>query len=345
MNDAFSLSAGGFTTQVRFFTEPATLLDGTDLHLFDTHTAPLFAEAGVPRHVWPAGEDAKTWPQIDAALSRGLDLGLGRDSTWAGVGGGVVTDMAAFAASLYMRGVGLVLVPTTLLAMVDAALGGKTGIDYHGLKNLVGTFYPARELRLCPPLLGTLPERDFRSGLAEVIKHAFLADADLLHLLETRADSVLARDADCLHELVLRAVKVKAGIVERDFRETGERAHLNLGHTFGHALEAAMGFDGSWTHGEAVAWGMGRALDLGLALGLTDPSWRQRALALLVRYGFRLEAPGADPEVLLRAMTHDKKKAGGRVRFVLQKAQGQTLVVPAEEAQVRASLEGGLRTP
>jgi 3-dehydroquinate synthase len=342
MVDEILLNAGEFSTRVRFFKTPDELLDGTNLQVFDTNTAGLFPDRGVARHVWPAGEDHKTWPQIDAVLTRALDLGLARDSVIAGVGGGVVTDMAAFAASLYMRGCRLTLVPTTLLAMVDAALGGKTGVDYHGYKNLVGTFYPAHELRIWPGALNSLPERDYRSGLGEVIKHAFLVDTHLLDLLETRRDAVLARDPAVVEELVFRAVMVKVGVVERDLRETGERAFLNLGHTFGHGLESVMGFDGSWTHGEAVCWGMGRAFDLGVALGKTDPAWRDRANALMAAYGFRSTATGPRPEALLAAMQKDKKKKGGLVRFVLQERQGVTFQQAVDDQAVLACLARGL---
>lgn len=342
MVDEIRLRAGEFTTLVRFYKTTDGLLDGSDLQICDAHTAALFPETGALRHVWPAGEAHKAWPQIDSVLRRALELGLARDSTFAGIGGGVVTDMAAFAASLYMRGCRLVLVPTTLLAMVDAALGGKTGIDYGGYKNLVGTFYPAHELRIWPGALASLPDRDYRSGLAEVLKHAFLNEAHLLELLETRREAVLAREPGVLEELVFRAVMVKVGVVERDLRETGERAFLNLGHTFGHALEAVMGFDGSWTHGEAVSWGMARALDLGVTLGRTEPGWRDRAVGLLKAYGFRLEAPGADPLAILRAMKNDKKKKGGLVRFVLQEGQGRTFQQAVDDASVLDCVEGGL---
>ena len=342
MVDEFRLSAGEYTTLVRFFRTADALLDGIDLQVFDTWTAPLFPVSEVPRHVWPAGEQYKAWPQIDGLLARALDLGLARDSTIGGIGGGVVTDMAAFGASLYMRGCRLVLVPTTLLGMVDAALGGKTGVDYGGLKNLVGTFYPAHELRIWPGALKTLSERDYRSGLAEVLKHAFLGETDLLALLEDRREAVLARDEAVLDELVRRAVLVKAGVVQRDFREQGERAFLNLGHTFGHALEAVMGFDGSWTHGEAVAWGMARAFDLGRALGKTDPVWAQRAVSLIEAYGLRTRAPGAESGAILHAMKNDKKKKGGQVRFVLQQTAGSTFQQPVDDVDVLACLKRGV---
>jgi len=342
MADEFHLTAGEFSTRVRFYTTPDALLEGTDLQAFDANTAPLFPDQGVPRHVWPPGEAFKTWAQIDGLLRQALDIGLARDSTIAGVGGGVVTDMAAFAASLYMRGCRLVLVPTTLLAMVDAALGGKTGVDYQGFKNLVGTFYPAQELRIWPGALATLPDRDYRSGLAEVIKHAFLVDADLLALLEDRRDAVLARDPGVVDEVVRRAVLVKAGVVQRDLRETGERAFLNLGHTFGHALESVVGFDGSWTHGEAVCWGMARALDLGVTLGKTDSAWRERALRVMAAYGFRLQAPGVEARAVVAAMRNDKKKKQGLVRFVLQEAQGRTFQQTVGDATVLACVARGV---
>ncbi len=342
MADEIRLSAGEFSTLVRFYRTAESLLDGLDLQVFDTQTQALFPQSSVPRHVWPTGEQYKTWPQIDTLLERALALGLARDSTIGGIGGGVVTDMAAFGASLYMRGCKLVLVPTTLLAMVDAALGGKTGVDYGGFKNLVGTFYPAHELRIWPGALKTLSDRDFRSGLAEVLKHAFLGEAELLELLETKRDAVLARDENTLEQLVRLAVMVKVGVVQRDFRETGERAFLNLGHTFGHALEAVMGFDGSWTHGEAVSWGMVRAFDLGVTLGKTDAAWAKRATTLIEAYGFRVKAPGAQPEAVLAAMKNDKKKKGGQVRFVLQESLGKTFQQTVDDTAVLACLQRGI---
>jgi 3-dehydroquinate synthase len=343
MVDEIRFSAGEFSTRIRFFHSSQALLEGVNLALFDNNTRALTPDYRGAEVVWPAGEAHKTWPQIDAALSKALDLGLARDSVIAGVGGGVVTDMAAFAASLYMRGCQLVLVPSTLLSMVDAALGGKTGVDYHGYKNLVGTFYPAQELRIWPGFLQSLPERDFRSGLAEVIKHAMLGESALWSLLHDKREAVLARDPEVLEELVYRAIMVKVGVVERDLRESGERAFLNLGHTFGHALESVMGFDGSWTHGEAVCWGIARALDLGVTLGRTDPDWQKQVVDLLSGYGFRLSADGAQPGAFLAAMKNDKKKKGGQVRFVLQQKQGVTFQQAVEDEAVLTCLTNGLR--
>ena len=245
---------------------------------------------------------------MEAVLGRAVSVGLGRDGCLLGIGGGVVCDIAGLAASLYMRGCGLALYPTTLLAMVDASLGGKTGIDFRGWKNLVGTFHPAALLLVCPGALATLPDREFRSGLAEAIKTAVIGDPSLLDLLEARRETVLARDPVLLAEVVQRCLRVKGGICEADPREEGRRMLLNLGHTFGHALESWTGFRG-WTHGEAVAWGMGRAAALGLVLGATEPAFARRLTALLAAYGFRLETP-AGPADLGPALAVRQEAAG-----------------------------------
>jgi 3-dehydroquinate synthase len=311
MSASLSFSIGGIRTEVQFV-EPPLDLKG-DVTVADTNTAGLCPGA---RNLLtlPPGEPAKVWESVDAILSRCAEAGLGRDSTVAGVGGGVICDLTAFAASIYMRGCGLVLAPTTLLAMVDASLGGKTGIDFLGFKNLVGTFYPAARLVVCPAVLAGLPEREYRSGLAEVIKSGIIGDARLFALLEERHDDIAARDPGVLEELIRRSLVVKGKFVEEDPREQGRRAFLNLGHTFAHALESASGF--GWTHGEAVAWGIGRALAAGVLLEITDPGFARRARALLELYGYRLAA-GVGLEELAPAFARDKKRRGGKVRLVL----------------------------
>jgi 3-dehydroquinate synthase len=291
-------------------------------------------------HQVPSGETAKEWDSIAGVLQKGFDLGLGRDALFIGVGGGVVTDMTAFAASVYMRGCRVILVPTTLLAMVDAAFGGKTGMNFGGFKNMVGTFYPAEEVRIAPEFLRTLPEAEFRSGLAEVIKSALLDDPQLLTILETESESIFKRNPRILDQLVRRSIAVKGRIVEADLTEQGIRAHLNLGHTFAHALEAVAGF-GTWSHGEAVAWGIQRALRLGEMLSLTSSDYRQRVEQLLLNYGYQLQAPGVPPEALFQAMKQDKKKQSGTVRFVLQKQLGKTMVQPVSDEMVMNSLREG----
>lgn len=304
-------------TEISFFPDPAAVFDGRSaggILICDENTRPLLKET--PSIVLAPGETSKSWDSIETILGEACERHLDRSSTFWGVGGGVITDMTAFAASLYMRGCRLVLVPTTLLAMVDAAIGGKTGIDFCGSKNLVGTFYPAGEVRICLGFLQSLPEKEYRSGLAEVIKHALLADRGLLALLRDRREAVLQRNPAVLEELVRRSIAVKLGIVEADLREEGQRAFLNLGHTFGHALEAATGFQ-RYTHGEAVAWGIGKALQAGLSLGVTDPQMAREAAALLRSYGYRLEGLGVPADDCRDALYRDKKRRDGELRFVL----------------------------
>jgi len=332
---------------------------GKLLHQSAYHDDPAGAHAAVdsgsdpPLVVLPSGEASKTLSQVQRILSRALDAGLPRSATFLAVGGGAVSDVVGFSASLYLRGVPVVFVPTTLLGMVDASIGGKTGINYDGFKNMVGTFYPAREVRIFVDALETLDEREFRSGLAEVIKAGLLDDEAILLRLEELAGVVaastagsgasrgaLARlrgDSSALMEMIDRAIAVKANVVERDFRESGLRAHLNLGHTFAHALEASVGL-GAWTHGDAVAWGICRALDLGRNMGLTDESYRRRVYALLDAYGFHTGHVDVSSEAVIAAMKHDKKRVGTELRFVLQRRLGDTTVTSIDEAEVRRVL-------
>jgi 3-dehydroquinate synthase len=303
---------GGTRTEVIF----AALSEPTGfLRVYDETTHSLFGGSAERWVAIPSGEPAKCWKSVEAVLERCAFLGLGRDDALIGIGGGVVCDVAAFAASLYMRGCVLVLVPTTLLAMVDASLGGKTGIDFMGFKNLVGTFYPASRIYVDISLLESLPEREYSSGLAEVIKTALVGDRELFSLLEGSPEDVLARKPGITEEVIRRCLAVKGTIVEEDPRETGRRAVLNLGHTFGHALESATRFSG-WTHGEAVAWGIAMAVAAGVRMGLTETGFSQRVQELLRRYGFRLEA-GISYDELSPAFHRDKKKRHGRVRLVI----------------------------
>lgn len=334
MSAPLSFDIGGVTTEIEFLPRPAC--PEAAVSVFDANTMPRFSAGARGAVCLAAGEAAKQWQSVDAVLHRCAESGMGRDGTLAGFGGGVVCDLAAFAASLYMRGCRLVLVPTTLLAMVDASLGGKTGIDFLGYKNLVGTFYPAHRICIAPSALESLPDREYRSGLAEVIKSAIIADSALLDLLERDRERVLSRDADTLQQMIRRSLTVKGRIVQQDPRETGIRAVLNLGHTFGHALEAATGFDG-WTHGEAVAWGIGRALSAGLRFGMTDAAFARRIRALLRAYGFRLEAD-AGFESLRPAFAVDKKRAGGVTRLVIPCAAGDVRVRDAAPEDLAAAL-------
>ena len=332
---------GGFTSTVRLLPALGPLdlsAPGGTLPVFDGSTWRLFGRAllpgGGPRPlVLPPGERAKTLGGAGRVLREAVRRGLGRDGRIVGVGGGVVGDLSAFCASLYMRGCRLTLVPTTLLAMVDAALGGKAAVDLPGAKNAAGSFWPAEEVLVAPAALASLPEREFRSGLAEVVKTALLGDGELLRLLEEERGRVLAREPALLAEVVERCLRVKGGVVEEDFRDSGRREILNLGHTFGHALETEGGFR-RWTHGEGVAWGLKMAVRLGERLGATPPEHARRVEALLAASGLELRPRPLDPGRLLRHMGADKKKREGRLRFVLSLGVGRTEVRAVEEETV-----------
>ena len=314
-------------------------IDPLRFFVADTNTD-RFLPGDEPRHVLSPGETTKSWDEIELVLTAMLSAELTRDSSVVAVGGGVTSDIAALAASVYMRGCNLVLVPTTLLAMVDAALGGKTSVNFGGYKNMVGTFYPASEVRLCLELLHTLPQREYLSGLAEVVKTAMLGDPELFDLLERDTDRIENRDDHLLAEIVWRCVLVKGAAVQTDFRETGTRAHLNLGHTFAHALESEKGL-GSWSHGEAVAWGLARAMEAGVAAGVTAPDYARRVLSLLGAFGYRTELLPEASEAMLAAMRKDKKRRGGSNRFVLQESLGRTIVTELDDELVKLVLEEG----
>lgn len=324
-----SLHLGSFQSRVMLHAAPSSTLvplsaeeseRNINLLVADRNTAALIPDnTPIPRIVLPPGERSKQISVLTDLLESMVAAGLTRDSVIAAVGGGAVTDVVACAGSLYLRGVDTVLIPTTLLGMVDAAIGGKTGIDFAGFKNIVGTFAPAREVRIAPEFLSSLSEREFRSGLAEVIKAAFLGDGQLLQILEEQVESVLERDPQVLEEVISRAVAVKADVVQEDFTEQGRRAILNLGHTFGHALEAMMGL-GALTHGEAVAWGIARAAAAAEYEGIADLAWGERTRAVLRRYGYDTSScpAGVNADDIIAAMQFDKKRRRQGLKFVVQ---------------------------
>lgn len=313
---------------------------GVELIVADEHTAPLIPPGRTAATiVVPAGERAKDLGVLSRVVEAMVDAGLTRDAAVVGVGGGAVTDLVAFAASVYLRGIRCVLVPTSLLAMVDAAIGGKTGIDFGGYKNMVGTFAPASDILLTPGFLTSLSDREFRSGLAEVIKAGLLGDQALVSLLEEHRESVLRRDHHVLREAIVRAVRVKAAVVQADFTETGTRAHLNLGHTFGHALEAVLGL-GEITHGEAVAWGIARAAETAVSLGIGDAAWGERTRKLLDDYGYPTAPRPAEADAVVKAMRYDKKRRRDGLRCVLQTGPQRTVVTPVSETLLRSVVEG-----
>jgi 3-dehydroquinate synthase len=286
-----------------------------------------------------AGEQHKNVHSIERIWDAALDAQVDRDALLLAVGGGVVGDMAAFAASTILRGIALGQLPTTLLSMVDSAVGGKTGIDRPQGKNLIGSFYQPRFVLCDVETLATLPLAERRSGLAEVVKSAWLDGEASVALLERCAEGLLAGELEATSEAVRMSVKLKARIVTEDEKESGVRATLNLGHTVGHAIEAASGFVGL-RHGEAVALGMVAAFRLAERLGAGSTQASQRLLALLRRLGLPTELDRHLDERTLGFMHADKKRKGGKVRFIVPGAPGQTeqraLSVEEISALVRA---------
>jgi 3-dehydroquinate synthase len=237
----------------------------------------------------------------------------------------VIGDLAGFAAATYQRGVPYLQVPTTLLAQVDSSVGGKTAINHPRGKNMVGAFYQPQLVLADMDTLVTLPERELRAGLAEVIKHGAIRDAALFAWLEANVERLVARDAAALAHVVQRSVEIKAGVVAHDERETGERTLLNFGHTFGHAIETGLGY-GTWLHGEAVAAGMVMAAELSTRLGMLDPQSTERLRRLIERAGLPIAGPGLSTERYLELMSVDKKAQGGRLRFILLERLGSAVV-------------------
>jgi 3-dehydroquinate synthase len=287
----------------------------------------------LPRCVLPPGEEHKNWAGVETILTAAQKAGLGRDGLFIGVGGGVVSDMTGFAASVYMRGASLCLVSTTLLGMVDAACGGKTGFDLSGIKNMAGTFYPAASVYMPLDCLATLPAREWKSGMAELIKTAALdEDGTFFTGVQHMKRPAASADGGAFFDSVSRSVAVKGRIVEADPQEQGDRrALLNLGHTFGHALEAAAGL-GTLSHGEAVAWGMVRACELGLALGITPRERAEAIISLIQAYDYETAAPHPrmkDLRLFIQALEGDKKKKGGKLTFVVPAGNGAELVSAA----------------
>jgi len=268
------------------------------------------------------GEAHKNIAAIEGIWHAALEGGADRKATFVGLGGGVVTDMTGFAAATWMRGVRWVGIPTTLLSMVDASVGGKTGVDLAAAKNAVGAFWQPSGVLCDVHYLNTESARGFISGLAEVVKTALIGDPALFELLEREAERVVLRDAELSAEIVRRSIRVKARIVSFDQRESGLRAVLNLGHTVGHALEAQAGYS-ALSHGEAVSLGLVAALRLGEALGRTPPELGERTLTLLRRLGLPASLAGQPLAEAANLLGHDKKRAGSSVKFVFARALGQ----------------------
>ena len=276
--------------------------------------------------VLPDGEEYKDWQHLDAIFAALLGANAGRDSVIVAVGGGVVGDMAGFAAACYQRGIPHVQVPTTLLAQVDSSVGGKTAINHPLGKNMVGAFHQPSAVIADTDSLATLPPREYASGLAEVVKHGAILDPAFLGWIEANAAPLLGREAAALAHAIRRSCEIKAEIVARDEREHGARALLNFGHTFGHAIESAAGY-GNWLHGEAVAAGMVLAARLSARLGKIPQAHADQLQALLARFGLPVEAPAFPLDTWLGYMGRDKKNEGGRITLILLEELGRAAVV------------------
>ena len=274
----------------------------------------------------PEGEAAKTLAVAEHCWDRVLAAGLDRTSTILGLGGGAVGDLAGFVAATYMRGMHFVTLATTVLAQVDASIGGKTAIDHPKAKNLIGAFHQPKLVVVDPDVVRTLPEREFRSGLAEIVKHGIVLDAAYFRDLEQSIPALLARDLPTLERVVAGSCRLKAQVVERDEQEAELRWVLNYGHTIGHALEAATAFT-RWAHGEAVSLGIAAESGLAERLGLAGPATRDRQVALLRAVGLPVAGLGAEPAAVIDALSRDKKARDGRIPFVLSPEIGRFQVV------------------
>lgn len=303
--------------------------------------APLYAKrlasalagihAEIHQLILPDGESHKNWASLNLIFDYLLEHACDRKTVLYALGGGVVGDMTGFAAACYMRGVPYVQVPTTLLAQVDSSVGGKTAINHPAGKNMIGAFYQPRLVVADLDTLDSLPPREIAAGLAEVIKYGPIADEKFFGWIEANLDLLLARDKPALAYAIRRCCEIKAWVVGQDERESGLRAILNFGHTFGHAVEAALGY-GEWLHGEAVGCGMVLAADLSRRMGFIDQVYSRRIADLVARAGLPVMAPAIEVATYLELMRVDKKADAGNINFVLIEAPGRAGVHPIDEA-------------
>jgi len=291
--------------------------------------------------VLPDGEQYKTLDTFSRIIDALVNERMNRDAAVIALGGGVIGDMAGFAAACYQRGIDYIQIPTTLLAQVDSSVGGKTAVNHPGGKNLIGAFHQPRAVIADINVLRTLSDREIRAGFAEVIKYGLIYDADFLSWLEKNANKVLSRDTAALTHAIKRSCEIKAEVVSQDEREHGLRAILNLGHTFGHAIENALGY-GEWLHGEAVAAGMVMASEMSHRLGWISVHDHQRTINLIESGGLPIKAPTIGATKALALMGMDKKVLSGQLRLVLLKKLGQAVVTSDYPAEIlQATLKHG----
>ena len=288
--------------------------------------------------VLPDGEQYKTLEGFGRVIDGLMQARMERKSTLIALGGGVVGDMAGFAASCYQRGMPFIQVPTTLLAQVDSSVGGKTAVNHPLGKNMVGAFYQPQAVVIDLNTLSTLADQELSAGMAEVIKYGCIMDEAFFQWLETHVDGLMSRDPELLAQAVYRCCELKAKVVAMDEREAGARALLNFGHTFGHAIESEMGY-GQWLHGEAVGCGMRIASQLSCQLGLIDTPTKRRIERLIAAAGLPTQAPNWPAQIYLKAMAHDKKAESGEIRYVLLQAMGKAFVRPVDDQAVSQALK------
>lgn len=321
----------------------------------DSNVGPLYADRvrtlledaghGVDVHTMPAGEPNKRMAAVEAICGTFLAGGLDRTSLVLALGGGVVGDVAGYAAASFMRGVPFIQIPTTIVAQVDSSVGGKTGVNHPLGKNTIGAFHQPLGVLVDMALLRTLPDRELRAGLAEAIKHGIIADEDLFAFMEQNAAAILAMDPEALAVPILRSCEIKAAVVAGDEKEHGARANLNYGHTFGHAIEAVTRYE-TFLHGEAIAIGMVAAGALSRELGLVDDAFVARQRAVFEAYGLPVAWPELPADDVVQAMRKDKKVRAGTLKFIVADRIGHVLQrTDITEAQVRAALDAVSRAP
>lgn len=298
--------------------------------LYADGVAQLLTEAGkkVTTIVLPDGEEQKNWQNLMTVFDTLLANKFDRKTTLIALGGGVIGDMTGFAASAYMRGIPFIQIPTTLLSQVDSSVGGKTGINHPLGKNMIGAFYQPQAVIADTATLMTLPPRELASGIAEVIKYGVSIDVPFFEWLEENVERLVAKDSDALAYAIQRSCEIKADIVAKDEREGGLRAILNFGHTFGHAIEAGLGY-GQWLHGEAVACGMVMAANMSQRLGYIDAATQARITALIAAAKLPVKAPDLGHDRWLELMEVDKKNEGGKIKFILVKPLGTSIITNA----------------
>ncbi len=292
----------------------------------------------VIRIVLPDGEYFKNWETLQLIFTGLLESNADRKATIFALGGGVVGDMAGFAAASYMRGIKFVQIPTTLLSQVDSSVGGKTGINHPLGKNMIGAFYQPIAVIIDLKTLLTLPKRELAAGLAEVIKHGAISDSLFLDWIESNANALNNYDLNCLEHVVVKSCEIKSSVVAQDEKESGVRANLNFGHTFGHAIETGMGY-GEWLHGEAVGCGMAIAAELSSQLGYLSLADKNRLIHIIQQLNLPTAAPKWDTARYLSYMSHDKKAESGQIKYIVLESLGQAKVQKVSDDLVISALK------